>query len=229
MEEAFNRRYHWNESFKGFSADFTLIRDGKTVKGTIKADATKPHGGVEVVCDDTDAKKLVSDVVGSTITHTRGSSFAKSFGSASFAIAGDGTLGGTKIALTGHGFFKDFTIKDGNIVENHGGHGEMSTEVKVKQVVWLADSGKTLPRLIRSRSRTATTNNQARTWNPGPRSTVCGFRPGGSCREMKGALRQSRARSAWRTSRWNRPRIKSRARMRRTAPARDAHAIPHES
>ena len=24
MEEAFNRRYRWNESLKGFSADFTL-------------------------------------------------------------------------------------------------------------------------------------------------------------------------------------------------------------
>ena len=47
---------------------------------------------------------------------------------------------------TGHGFFKDFTIKDGNIIENHGGHGEMSTEVKVHQVVWLADTGKILPR-----------------------------------------------------------------------------------
>ncbi len=146
MEEAFNRRYHWNESFKGFSADFALTRDGKSVKGTIKADATKPHGGVTVECDDADAKKLVSDVVGSTVTHTRGSSFAKSFGSSSFAIAGEGARGGMKIAITGHGFFKDFTVKDANIVENHGGHGEMSTEVKVQQVVWLADSGKTLPR-----------------------------------------------------------------------------------
>ena len=65
---------------------------------------------------------------------------------ASFAIAGEGAHGGTKIALEGHGFFKDFTIKDGNIIENHGGHGEMSSEVKVHQVVWLADSGKILPR-----------------------------------------------------------------------------------
>ena len=54
--------------------------------------------------------------------------------------------GGTKIAVSGHGFFKDFTVKDGNIIENHGGHGAMSSEVKVHQVVWMADSGKTLPR-----------------------------------------------------------------------------------
>ena len=26
--------------------------------------------------------------------------------------------GGTKIAITGHGFFKDFTVKDGNIIPN---------------------------------------------------------------------------------------------------------------
>jgi Protein of unknown function (DUF3386) len=146
MEDAFNRRYHWNEGFKGFSADFALSRDGKTVKGTIKADATKPHGGVTVECDDVDVKKLVNDVVGSTITHTRGSSFATGFGSASFTIAGEGVHGGTKVALTGHGFFQDFTIKDGNFIENHGGHGEMSTEVKVQQVVLLTESGKTLPR-----------------------------------------------------------------------------------
>ena len=81
MEEAFNRRYHWNDSFKGFSADFALTREGKSVKGTIKADATKLHGGVTVDCDDAYAKKLVTDVLSSTITHTRGSSFDKGFGS----------------------------------------------------------------------------------------------------------------------------------------------------
>jgi len=146
MEEAFNRRYRWSDSFKGFSADFTLTRDGKTIKGSIKADATKPHGGVIVECDDADAKKMVSDIVASTVTHTRSSNFEKSFGSTSFAIAGPGAHGGTRIALLGHAFFKDFTIKEGNIIENHGGHGEMSSEVKVEQVVWLTASGKTLPR-----------------------------------------------------------------------------------
>jgi hypothetical protein len=146
MEEAFNRRYRWNESFKGFSADFTFARAGKTVKGTIKADATKPHGGVAVECDDADVKKLVSETVASTVTHTRASSFEKAFGSCSFAIAGEGAHGGTKITITGHGFFKDFTVKDGNIVENHGGHDAMSTEVRVQQIVWLAESGKTIPR-----------------------------------------------------------------------------------
>jgi hypothetical protein len=146
VEEAFNHRYHWNEQFKGFSADFAVTRDGKTVKGSLKADATKPHGGVTVECSDEDVKKLVSDTVASTVTHTRASSFEKAFGSSTFSIAGDGAHGGTKIALAGHGFFKDFTVKDGHIIENHGGHGEMSTEVRVSQVVWLADSGRTIPR-----------------------------------------------------------------------------------
>ncbi len=146
MEEAFNRRYRWNEGFKGFSADFTFSREGKTVKGTIHAEATKPHGGVTVECDDADVKKLVSDTIASTVTHTRASSFEKGFGSCTFAIAGDGAHGGTKIAITGHGFFKDFTVKEGNIIENHGGHDAMSSEVKVQQIVWMADSGKTLPR-----------------------------------------------------------------------------------
>lgn len=61
IAEAFNRRYRWNEGFKVFSADFSRTREGKTVKGTIKADATKAHGGVAVECDDADVKKLVSD------------------------------------------------------------------------------------------------------------------------------------------------------------------------
>jgi len=146
MEEAFNRRYRWNEGFKGFSADFSCSREGKTIKGTIKVDATKPHGGVTVECDDADVKKLVSDTVGSTVTHTRASQFDKALGSCSFAIAGDGPHGGTRISITGHGFFKDFTVKEGNIIENHGGHDALSTEVKVQQIVWVADSGKTLPR-----------------------------------------------------------------------------------
>jgi len=146
MQEAFNRRYRWTENFQGFSADFALTRDGKTVKGSIKADATKPRGGVSVECADEEMKKLVSETIASTVTHTRASSFENAFGSCSFAIAGDGAHGGTKIAIAGHRFFKDFTVKDGNIVENHGAQGEMSSEVKVQHIVWMAESGKTLPR-----------------------------------------------------------------------------------
>ena len=74
--------------------------------------------------------------------------FDKTFGDCTFAIEGEGTRGGTKIKVSGHGFFTDFTVKDGHIIENHGGHGAMFnvTEVSVRQVVWMAESGKTLPR-----------------------------------------------------------------------------------
>jgi hypothetical protein len=99
-----------------------------------------------VQCSDEEARKFVQETLSSTVTHTRATSFEKGFGSSTFAIAGDGTHGGTKITVSGHGFFKDFTIKDGHIIENHGGQGQMSSEVKVRQVVWMADSGKTLPR-----------------------------------------------------------------------------------
>jgi hypothetical protein len=146
MEDAFSRRYRWAEDFKGFSADFTYTKEGKSVKGSLRADVTKPRGGVEVTCDDEAVKKLVQETVASTVTHTRASSFEKGFGSCTFAIAGDGSHGGTKIAVSGHGFFKDFTVKDGQIIENHGGHGDMSSEVRVRSVVWMADSGKTIPR-----------------------------------------------------------------------------------
>src|SRR5271166_1968427 len=163
MEEAFNRRYRWNESLKGFLADFTLTREGKTVKGSIKADVSKPHGGVEVTCDDEQVKKLVQDTVASTVTHTRAASFDQAFGSCGFSVAGDGTHGGTKIALSGHGFFKDFTVKDGNIIENHGTRGEMSSEVKVRQVIWIADSGKTLPREYAFKIRTGNGEQKGQT------------------------------------------------------------------
>ncbi len=146
MEDAFNRRYRWSEDFKGFSADFSCRREGRTVRGTVRADATKPHGGVEVTCDDEGVKKLVQSTIASTVTHSRASRFDTAFGGCTFAIEGEASRGGTKIKLTGHGFFKDFTVKDGHIIENHGGHGEMSSEVSVRQVVWVAESGKTLPR-----------------------------------------------------------------------------------
>jgi len=146
MEEAFSRRYRWNGSLKGFSAEFTMTGEGRTVKGSIKTDVTKPHGGVVVTCDDEQVKKLVQDTVASTVTHTRTTSFDQAFGLCRFSIAGDETHGGTKITVSGHGFFRDFTVKDGNIIENHGNRDDMSSEVKVRQVVWIADSGKTLPR-----------------------------------------------------------------------------------
>jgi hypothetical protein len=145
MEDAFNHRYRWAESFKGFSADFSYRSEGKTVKGTVKADVTNPHGGVVVTCDDENVKKAVQSTIASTVTHSRASKFEKAFGDSTFAIEGEGSRGGTKIKVSGHGFFKDFTVKDGNIIENHGGHGEMSSEVSVHQVVWIAESGKTLP------------------------------------------------------------------------------------
>ena len=163
MEEAFNRRYRWNESLKGFSADFSVTSEGKTAKGSIKVDMNKPHGGVEVTCDDEQVKKLVQETVSSTVTHTRAASFDHGFGACGFSLAGDGALGGTKIAVSSHGFFKDFTVKDGNIVENHGSRGEMSSEVKVRQVVWIADSGKTLPREYAFKIKTASGEQRGQT------------------------------------------------------------------
>ncbi len=154
MEEAFNRRYRWAEDFQGFSADFSYKRDGRTVQGTVRADATNPHGGVEVTCDDEDVKKTVQLTIASTVTHSRGSRFDKTFSNSTFAIEGDGPRGGTRIKISGHGFFKDFTVKDGNITENHGGHGAMLTEVSVRQVIWMADTGKTLPREYAFRIKT---------------------------------------------------------------------------
>jgi hypothetical protein len=146
MEEAFNRRYRWAEDFKGFSADFSYRAQEKTVRGAVKADATAPHGGVTVTCDDENVKKLVESTIASTVTHSRAARFDKVFGDCSFTIEGEGSRGGTRIKVSGHGFFKDFTVKDGNIIENHGGRGEMSSEVIVHQVVWMAECGKTLPR-----------------------------------------------------------------------------------
>ncbi len=146
MLEAVNHRYHWNDGFKGFSADFAVTREGKTVRGTVKVDATKPRGAVTVTCGDEDIKKLVNDTIASTVTHTRATKFEQAFGSSTFSIVSEDPHGGTKIAVHEHGFFKDFTVKDGHVIENHGGHGSMSSEVKVQEVVWLADCGKTLPK-----------------------------------------------------------------------------------
>lgn len=52
MEDAFNRRYRWGEDFQGFSADFTYTREGEVVKGSLRVDVTKPHGGIEVTSDE---------------------------------------------------------------------------------------------------------------------------------------------------------------------------------
>jgi hypothetical protein len=154
MEEAFNRRYRWAEDFKGFAADFSCRREGRTVRGTVRADVTKPHGGVEVMCEDDGVKKLVQSTIASTVMHSRASRFDAAFGDCTFAIEGEGSRGGTKIKVSGHGFFKDFTVKDGHIIENHGGHGAISSEVTVRQVVWMADSSKTLPREYAFRIKT---------------------------------------------------------------------------
>jgi hypothetical protein len=147
FEEAFNRRYRWDENFKGFSADFRATREGKDVRGTIHADASNAgHPQIEVTCDDEEIQALVQSTVTTTVTHTRASRFDKSFASSTFSIIGEGAHGGTKIAISGHGFFKDATIKDGNVIENHGGHGDVASEVRVHQVVLLVESGKVLPR-----------------------------------------------------------------------------------
>jgi len=40
IEEAFSRRYHWNEDLKGFTADFTRTSEGKTNNGSINVNIT---------------------------------------------------------------------------------------------------------------------------------------------------------------------------------------------
>ncbi len=68
-----------------------------------------------------------------------------------------------KSRLAGHSFFKDFTVKDGNIIENHGERGDMASEVKVHQVVWFAESGKTLPREYAFKIKTNGTEHAGQT------------------------------------------------------------------
>src|SRR5438046_2362261 len=66
MEQAFNLRYRWGADLKGFSADFSLTRDGKTTQGKVTVALDKPRGGVEVTSDDESAKSVVRQVLGST-------------------------------------------------------------------------------------------------------------------------------------------------------------------
>ena len=105
-----------------------------------------------------------------------------------FAIEGEASRGGPKIKLTGHGFFKDFTVKDGHIIENHGGHGEMSSEVSVRQVVWVAESGKTPAPRIRVPDQVRRPRARpARPSRPGTRSTASGSRAGTACTAPRAA------------------------------------------
>jgi len=146
LQEASGRRYRWDKDLKGFSADFALTRDGKVVKGSVTVKLTGMRGDIQVACDDDSAKRAVREVLGNTVLHTRATTFDASFGKSSFALAGPGKDGGTVIKLTGHGFFKDFTVKDGFIVQNHGGAGGFESEVNVHQVAWIAELGMTVPK-----------------------------------------------------------------------------------
>lgn len=146
LQEATARRYRWDKELKSFTADFSLTRDGKTVKGSVTVKLTGPRGDIQVSCDDEAAKQAVREVLGNTVLHTRATTFDDSFGNCSFALAGAGKYGGTVIKLTGHSFFKDFTVKDGFIVQNHGGVGGFLSEVNVHQLTWIAELGKTVPK-----------------------------------------------------------------------------------
>ncbi len=146
LQEASGRRYRWDKNLKGFIADFALTRDDKVVKGSVTVKLTGMRGDIQVTCDDDSAKRAVREVLGNTVLHTRATTFDDSFGKSSFALAGPGKAGGTVIKLTGHGFFTDFTVKDGFIVQNHGGAGGFKSEVNVHQVAWVAELGKTVPK-----------------------------------------------------------------------------------
>jgi len=146
LQQASERRYGWDKSLKGFTADFALTRDGKTCNGRVTVKLTGMRGDIEVTCDEPSANRAVQEVLGNTVLHTRAATFQESFGDSTFALGGKGVHGGTVIQLTGHRFFKDFTVKDGFIVQNHGGAGGFESEVNVHQVAWIAELGKTVPK-----------------------------------------------------------------------------------
>ena len=142
--------------------------------------------------------------MGSTITHTRAPASTRALARRSFAIAGDGAHGGTKIALDGPWLLQGFH-RQGR--QYHRESRRPRRDVDRGQGPAGCVAGRLgqdpCPALIRSRSRTATANNRARTWNRGPRSTASGCRHGGGSRGTKAARLRSRARSASKTSRLN--------------------------
>ena len=179
MEDAFNRRYRWSDDFKGFSADFTYTREGKTVKGSLKADVTKPHGGVEVTCDDEAVKKQVQETVASTVTHTKAASFDKGFGSCSLAIAGDGSARGHEdrglrprllqgLHRQGRPDHREPRRPRRHVQRGEGPLGRL--DGRQRQDLARANTP--------SRSRPATTSRRARRPRPGASSTASGCRPG---------------------------------------------------
>ena len=125
---------------KTFQGIFGRFRPESRRKNGQGRSRPMPNSGAPTAVSPSNAtprmRRNWSAMSGSTITHTRGSSFAKSFGSASFAIAGEGApITGHEDRSYGPRLLQGFRqSKDGNIVENHGGHGEMSTEVKVQQI-----------------------------------------------------------------------------------------------
>ena len=146
LEQASSRRYRWDTNLKGFTADFTLTREGTSVTGKVTVALTGSRGDIQVDGDDAATKRAVREVLGNTVLHTRAATFEQSFGGSSFALGEQGRQGGTVIKLSGHRFFSDFTVKDGFIIQNHGGAGGFQSEVNVHQVAWIAELGKTVPK-----------------------------------------------------------------------------------
>ncbi len=146
FREASGRRYRWDRDLQGFSADVTLELNGKSTTGTVTVKLDTPRLDIQVTGDDPALESYVREAVGISIVHARPTNFDESFAKTTFALAGPGRHGGTVITMTGHPVFRDFTVKDGFIVQNHTGAPGFETEVNVEQVAWIAELGKTVPK-----------------------------------------------------------------------------------
>ena len=146
FREASGRRYRWDKDLKGFSADVTLEQNGKSATGTVTVKLGSAKLDIQVASDNPALEGVVRELVGVSVVHARPNNFDESYAKTTFALAGPGRHGGTVIKMTGHSIFKDFTVKDGFIVQNHTGGPGFETEVNVEQVAWVAELGKTVPK-----------------------------------------------------------------------------------
>lgn len=164
FREASGRRYRWDKELKGFSANVTLEQNGKSTTGTVTVKLDSARLDIQVASDDPALEGVVRELVGVSVVHARPNNFDESYAKTTFALAGAGRHGGTVVKMTGHSIFRDFTVKDGFIVQNHTGGPGFETETNVEQVAWVAELGKTVPKELLAKIVSGEGDSKATRW-----------------------------------------------------------------
>ncbi len=115
FQAAYENRYTWDQTFPGYTCDFTLKLNDETYTGQVMVSADLQ---IQVQTSDPKAEEWLRNQVKDVVTHRKASSFTVSHGNHTFTLDGEpDSTGAQAILVGGDAMGSHYKVRDTQVVQ----------------------------------------------------------------------------------------------------------------